>query len=69
MTTLVFRHKGWDVVTNAWTVASKDQGNEISVCYTWTVPQIGVTATTLPLSMSEFIQRIAKSGVVDLRSA
>jgi hypothetical protein len=67
MTTLVFRDDVWDVVTNAWTVASKDEGSYVTLCYTWAVSQMGATRTTLPMTMPEFLQRIAKGGVVDLR--
>ena len=67
MTTLIFRDKGWDVVTNAWTVASKDNGNSVTVCYVWAGPNFASAGATLPISLSQFLQRIAKGGIVDLR--
>jgi len=66
MTTLVFRDKGWDVVTSSWTAATKDQDN-ITICYTWPIYQSGSARTTLQISMAEFLRRIGEGSIVDLR--
>lgn len=61
MTTLVFRHQGWEVVTNAWSAGSK-RDDDVMLCYIWAQPSM----TTLRISMSEFLRRTAEGGVVDL---
>jgi len=64
MTTLVFRHQGWEVVSNAWTVGS-NRNNNLVLCYGWRGRDF--FSTTLRISMSEFLRRIAEGGAVDLR--
>jgi hypothetical protein len=64
MTTLVFRHQGWEMVTNAWSVGS-NRDDSVALCYGWSGRDF--QRTTLRIGISEFLRRIAEGGVVDLR--
>jgi hypothetical protein len=77
MTELVFHHDGWTVVTSAWTVATKHDG-EIAVCYPWSAMNglgawgdaaTGVARLDLAMTMAEFFERTKAGGRVDLRSS
>jgi hypothetical protein len=74
MAVLLFKDRGWEVATAAWSAGSKD-GTSIEICYQWGADGIGFTSNatanaraTLNISMADFVRRLSRSGgVVDLR--
>lgn len=74
MTVLVFRDRGYDVATAAWSVAAKP-GKGVRIVYVWGADQIsffqgatGDAACDLPFYFDDFIKRIKDKAFVDLRS-
>jgi hypothetical protein len=72
--TLFFNDRKYEVVTSSWSVAAKPDANYITVCYSWGADGIswfdsatGVSSCELMLRMEEFVKRISKGGVIDLR--
>ena len=74
MAVLLFKDRGWEVATAAWSAGSKD-GTSIEICYQWgahgfsfTSAAPGTARVTLKISMADFVKRVSRSGgVVDLR--
>lgn len=75
---LLFKDDGWEVCTNAWTVAAVP-GDIIAVVYTWGPDQVsfmsasvvGTAKCKLNITMEEFRGRLRKGvaldGICDLR--
>jgi hypothetical protein len=74
MAVLLFKDRGWEVATAAWSAGSKG-GASIDICYQWGADSISFTSNatgnaraTLNISMADFVKRLSRSGgVVDLR--
>jgi hypothetical protein len=76
MAVLLFKDRGWEVATAAWSAGSKG-GSSIEICYRWgadgtsfsfTSNATGNVRVTLNISMADFVKRLSRSGgVVDLR--
>ena len=76
MTTLIFKHEEWTVVTNSWTVASKDKRRTV-VCYQWSAEDgwswwgnssTGVAQVVFDMPIDEFLLALRKAGpMLDLR--
>jgi hypothetical protein len=43
MAVLLFKDRGWEVATAAWSAGSKD-GTSIEICYQWDADGIGFTS-------------------------
>lgn len=74
VTTLIFQHEGWEVVTTSWSAAAKP-GKGVVVCYEWGPDRVGwldnsvsTARVTLNMHMAEFIHAIHDKQIVDLRS-
>ncbi len=72
---LLFRDRGWDVMTSSWTVGAKSD-KEVVLVYTWGGDGIGWSQSSvstaqikLAMSFSDFMDRVASAagGIVDLR--
>ena len=70
MTTLVFKDKKWTVVTSAWTAGAKGE-SKVRLNYLWGAQgfsdlNTGVYEIELPMTINEFLLRIADKTFVDL---
>lgn len=72
---LMLKDRGWLVMTNAWTVASKHPTGNVTVCYSWGADQVGIFAAStgiaqvgLGMDMANFTAFINRSDkLCDLR--
>ena len=74
MTTILLRDRGWEVMTSAWTAASKSAQLEIAYVWgadgiSWFDSSTGVSRVTLNISMQGLTERVESwgSSLVDLR--
>jgi hypothetical protein len=72
MTTIIFDHGGWTVMTSSWTAGSDDAADHVSLHYLWRSamsPEMSAATMTLPLTVAQFITAVAagKGPFVDLR--
>lgn len=74
MVSLIFNDRGWTVVTNAWTAASKSPGRT-TIAYTWGADGIsffdsatGTAKIEFEMDITAFINAVVSArNVLDLR--